>query len=527
MQFKNPIIPGFHPDPSICRVGEDYYIVTSSFEFLPGLPIFHSKDLINWKQIGHCLTRPEQMEFPNCMSTGGIFAPTIRYHQGTFYVVSTNVYHEGAMAPGGSGNFIVTATDPAGEWSSPIWVSQGGIDPSLFWDDDGKVYFTSTIPALNEVGNLVNAIWQAEINPDTGELLTESKIISYGCGGRFAEGPHIYKKDGYYYLLLAEGGTEFGHMETISRSKSIWGPFENCPHNPILTASQENDPTLAATGHADLVEAHDGSWWVVFLCYRLSENYYHHMGRETSIAPVQWIDGWPVIYDGKTPQVMMEAECLPQKSIMDETPIRTHFAGQELGLEWNFIRTYYNGFSVTDHPGYLTLKGNAATLSDKATPAFIGRRIDNFEFRAETLIGFEPEKDGEEAGIAIAHTTGAHYEFVLTKKDGVKKALVRKTLFDMTTETYYQINSEGPAHLQIIGDRYDVIFNIMIDGTYIEVGRGLVKLLSSEMAGGCLGTYVGMYASGNGKEMTTGAKYEWFDYERLPEKEKKPMFFSE
>lgn len=537
MKYQNPIIPGFHPDPSICRVGEDYYIANSSFEFLPGLPVFHSRDLLHWQQIGHCLTRPEQMQFANCCHNGGIFAPTIRYHQGTFYLVTTNVTREGALAPNGSGNFIITAHDAAGPWSDPLWVKQGGIDPSLFWDTDGKVYFTSTMPAEGADGAMINGIYQAEIDPDSGELLTESKIISYGCGGRYAEGPHIYKKDDNYYLLLAEGGTEFGHMVTISRSKSVWGPFEACPHNPILTASQEYDPSQAGIGHADLVEAHDGNWWIVFLCYRLSENYYHHMGRETAIAPMEWVEGWPVVNGGKTPQEEMETDRIPfahttagqedERDIYGNTSFRTDFSGEDLGMAWNSFRQHFEGYSMVKNPGCLTLMGSQHTLNENATPAFIGRRIDNFEFRAETKLDFEPQEEGEESGLAIAHNPHGHYEFVIAKKNGVKKAVVRKTVFDMVVESESTELPEGPVQLQIIADRYDVIFSIGQGSSYSEIGRGLIKMLSSEVVGGCIGTYIGMYASGNGKPMKTEAKYQWFDYEHLPKKPKRAMFFAE
>ena len=188
--YKNPVIPGFHPDPSICRVGEDFYLVTSSFQYFPGVPVFHSKDLINWEQIGHCLTRPEQVNLNGASVWGGIFAPTIRYHEGVFYMITTNVTDKG--------NFLVHTTDPAGEWSDPIPIKQGGIDPSLYFED-GKCYLVS---------NPDNYITLCQINPKTGEQLTESKRIRIGTGGRFPEGPHIYKKDNWYYLLISEGGTE-------------------------------------------------------------------------------------------------------------------------------------------------------------------------------------------------------------------------------------------------------------------------------------------------------------------------------
>lgn len=537
--IQNPIIPGFHPDPSICRVHQDYYLVNSSFEFLPGIPIFHSNDLIHWKQLGHCLHRPEQMEFPKCQQNAGIFAPTIRYHQGVFYVIATNVAREGAMEPGGSGTFIITAKQPEGPWSLPCWVSQGGIDPSIFWDDDGKAYFMSTMPALREDGSEGNGIYQAQICPDTGELLTESKIISNGCGGRFAEGPHMYKKDEWYYLITAEGGTEFCHMACISRSRSVWGPFDPCPHNPILTANKEHNPEFAGLGHGDLVQAHDGSWWLVYLGHRLTEAYYHHMGRETGIAPVEWVDGWPLVYSGRTPGLEVETKLLPLKNdnhkekkqsedIYGNIDRRTWFDGKSLGYEWNFFRTFFDGYSMTKVPGWLSLYGNERTLNDKDTPAFIGRRIDHFEFRAETLMKWIP-KAYEEAGLAIAHTPFVHYEFVVALKDGERRPLLRKRIFDMITEQWGAPLSGDLVKLQIIGDRYCLEFYICEENesSYKKVGSGAVKLLSSEVAGGCIGCYIGIYASGNGWKSENAAKYRWFDYEWLPPKPVKARYFQD
>ena len=268
MQYTNPIIPGLYPDPSICRVGDDYYLVTSSFEYFPGVPLFHSKDLVNWRQIGHCLTTERQLPLGNAGSSGGIYAPTIRHHDGWFYMVTTNV--------SGIGNFLVRSEQPAGPWSDPIPVMQEGIDPSLFFDEDGRVYY--------QFANH-SRIYQCEIDISSGSLLTESRLIWKGTGGAYPEAPHLYKINGLYYLIIAEGGTEYGHMVTIARSDSPYGPYEACPHNPILSHRSLNS-SIHATGHADLVQAHDGSWWAVFLGIRpVSYPFRHHLGRELFWRP--------------------------------------------------------------------------------------------------------------------------------------------------------------------------------------------------------------------------------------------------
>ena len=248
MTYENPILPGFYPDPSICRVGEDYYLVNSSFEFFPGVPLWHSRDLLHWEQLGYVLTRESQLPLVDCRTSGGIFAPTIRYHDGRFYMITTNVT--------GGGNFFVWTDDIRGEWSGPIWIDHQGIDPSLFWDADGKVYYTGT--HTDENGN--NCIGQFEIDLETGAKLSETKCIWYGTGGKCPEGPHMYRIGNWYYLMIAEGGTEYGHMETIARSRSVWGPFESCPHNPILTHRNAHRVEFQALGHADLVETPEGKW---------------------------------------------------------------------------------------------------------------------------------------------------------------------------------------------------------------------------------------------------------------------------
>ncbi len=273
-RYKNPIIPGFNPDPSICRAGSDYYLVTSSFEYFPGVPVYHSTDMVNWQNIGYCLTRDTQLPLQKCRASGGIYAPTIRYHDGLFYMVTTNVSNKG--------NFYVTAKDPAGEWSEPFWVDQGGIDPTIFWDEDGKSYF------LSNGHTNKNGIVLSEINLKTGKRTTEPIIIWQGTGGRYPEGPHIYKKDGYYYLLISEGGTEYGHMITIARSRQIYGPYESCQYNPILThvgKITQNNP-IQGTGHADLVQDTKGDWWMVCLAFRAFNGQHHTLGRETGILTV-------------------------------------------------------------------------------------------------------------------------------------------------------------------------------------------------------------------------------------------------
>ena len=327
MQYRNPIIPGFHPDPSICRVGGDFYLVTSSFEYFPGVPIFHSRDMVNWKQIGHCLTRKSQLPLDKAGSSGGIYAPTIRHHAGRFYMVTTNVSHRG--------NFYVHTDNPAGEWSDPIWVDQPGIDPSLLFDDDGKAYFVTNGAKDHAHGN--RGAFQSEIDIATGKL-GDCRHLWNGTGGQYPEGPHVFKKDGWYYLLMAEGGTEFGHMVTIARSKNVFGPFEPCPHNPILSHRSIDTP-LQSTGHPDLVADEQGRWWIVFLaCRHVGYPKMHHIGRETCLAPVEWTkEGWPIVNSGLPVPLEVETDRpIPQQ--VRPCGFTDNFTSPKLGLQWNFRR---------------------------------------------------------------------------------------------------------------------------------------------------------------------------------------------
>ncbi len=279
-----PILSGFHPDPSICRVGPDYYLITSSFEYAPGVPIFHSRDLLRWEQIGNVLDREDQLVLPAGWDSGGIFAPTLRHHGGRFWMITTNV------AQFRRGHLIVSAEDPAGPWSAPVYTTGAqGIDPDLTWDEDGTCYLTwasSLAP---------HPISQAAIDPESGGLLSEPRALWSGSGMAHPEGPHLYRRNGWWYLLLAEGGTERGHAVTVARSRSITGPFEGNPANPILTHRSSDHP-VQNTGHADLVELPDGRWAAVHLGVRPrgATPGFHVNGRETFLTAVRWEDNWPV-----------------------------------------------------------------------------------------------------------------------------------------------------------------------------------------------------------------------------------------
>src|SRR5690349_19562492 len=310
MSFQNPVIPGFHPDPSICRVGADYYLACSSFEYFPGVPIFHSRDLVHWTQLGNALDRPSQLPLPvDTPSSAGIYAPTLRHHDGRFWLITTNVTH--------GGNFLVTATDPAGPWSDPIPApGVHGIDPDLAWDEDGTCWCT------------VAGVSQIRLDPATGTTTGAARRIWSGTPGAQApEAPHLYRIGDWWYLLIAEGGTERGHSVSVARARTPRGPYQPAPGNPVLS-HRSTDRPIQSTGHSDLVRAPDGSWALVLLGTRPRGRTpaFHVLGRETFLAPVTWADGWPVV--GPVP----ERHRAPGGwQPIPPPPVRDDFDGDRLG----------------------------------------------------------------------------------------------------------------------------------------------------------------------------------------------------
>lgn len=502
MNYRNPVIRGFHPDPSICRVGHDYYLVTSSFEYFPGVPLFHSTDLVNWQQIGHVLTRREQLNLSNAGSSGGIYAPTIRYHNGTFYMTTTNVSD--------CGNFYVHTEDPFGKWSDPILVDQPGIDPDLFFDEDGQVYFTTSHDAMGQ------GTYQSRIDTRTGERLSDIKLIWKGTGGQYPEAPHLYRIGHWYYLMISEGGTEYGHMVTIARSKRPDGPFESCPYNPILSHRSLLKP-IHATGHADLVQTPEGSWWAVFLGIR--PNGYpprHHLGRETFLAPARWTDdGWPIIGNNGTIDDTMSAEDLTLVAPIT-APVRDDFNNESLAASWTFLRSPQpENWSLSAKGGCLTLYGSPVTLNEADSPAFVGRRQQDFHCRASTHLSFKPQQDGEEAGITVYMNERFHYDMALVRLSGDSKLIFRRRL-----GTLWKVESEIPwssDHILLViqADKthYHFGFSESEDKEPFWFGKGESGLLATEVAGGFTGVFIAMYATGNGARSITPAHFDWFDYE--------------
>lgn len=495
-QYHNPIIPGYHPTPSICRVGDDFYLVNSSSQYFPGIPIYHSKDLVNWEQIGNVLDRESQLPLKGAASWTGIFAPTIRYHDGLFYLVATNV--------GNGGNFLVTAKDPKGPWSEPIWLKQEGIDPSL-WFENGKCYMVS---------NPDNTIMLCEIDVKTGKQLTPSKPLWQGMGLRYPEAPHIYKKDGWYYLLISEGGTEIAHCMTIARSRNIYGPYESCPHNPILTHCnvKGQNSQIQATGHGDFIQAGDGSWWLVFLAYRHFGINYHHLGRETFLAPVEWKKGqWPVVNGGEPVDTLMSGNPLGVGQNSQKRHIHTTF-DKPLGPEWIHIQNPdSNNYKV--RVGRLQLISSRGTLAKNDRPTFIGRRQESPKMVAETFINFEEGLPRDEAGMVVYQLHDGHAEIFMRPTNGKTQVAVKCQLKSVESLMATAEIEGYSAYLRISSDGDFYVFSYSVDGKeYKTLAKLNCSLLSTEVLGGFTGAVIGLYAVENNFSEAYGRSFALFDY---------------
>lgn len=528
--FRNPILPGFYPDPSICRVGEDYYLVNSSFEYFPGLPIFHSRDLVHWRQMGHVLDRPSQLPLDGVYASGGLYAPTIRYHNGTFYVINTLV---GGTAQ--KGNFIVTATSPTGPWSEPYWLDNApGIDPSLFFDDDGRAWYVGNRAVANGRYPGHNEIWLQELDLNTMQLIGGPRALWEGAArdATWAEAPHLYKINGLYYLMIAEGGTSHDHAVTIARSPQITGPYEANRRNPIITHRHlGQDYPIVGTGHADLVETQSGEWWMVLLAMRPYGGYFYNLGRETFLVPLRWEEGWPVVAPGSGRVASVErAPDLPEQR-WSAIPACDHFDTQTLAPQWNFLRTPRDEFwSLAARPGYLRLRLRPERLTDLANPSFVGRRQQHMRFSARAALEFKSQHDDECAGLVLVQNNEFHFRFVIMGGAVTTVRLVKRSASEPNPQLMPIIAGADVtlAEFPIEGSRF--YFKVEADeqaysfyiATASEAWRPVAegvdgRILSTPFAGGFVGTYIGMYASSNGKPSTNSADFDWFEYLGLDE----------
>ena len=482
-----PIIPGFFPDPSICRVGERYYLVNSSFEYFPGIPLHTSTDLVTWEQVGNVLPTVGTLTVPAGLAgaSSGIYAPTIRFHGGRFWVTTTSI---GDVR---RGHLITHATAPAGPWSEPVFTTGAfGIDPDLFWDDDGTCYLT-----WHDV--LSPGISQAQVNPETGELLTQPKHIWSGTGGHSPEGPHIYYRNGWYYLLVAEGGTGPGHMVTVARSRNVYGPFTANPANPILTHRSTSSP-VQATGHGDLVELADGSWAMVHLGTQPRGSFprWHTNGRETFIVGIDWVGDWPVVDEQRFEIPVVE------RSFTDR------FDTSNLHPRWTSPASNPSSFTQMEADGLLLIAGRDAEGWESAN--LLATRVTDRQWQAEV------SATGDLA--LTLRIDDAHQAQVQRVGNTIKaRAIVgplsqdlgSESLGDAPVDLAIRAVSTGASPGQRTGPDSVELGYVNSENDFLSLAAIDGRYLSTELAGGFTGRMLGLEALGE------NAKIHRFTYRPL------------
>jgi xylan 1,4-beta-xylosidase len=482
-RYPNPLISGFYPDPSVVKVGSDYYLANSTFEYLPGIPVFQSTDLIGWKLIGHVVERPGQLASWDIPTNGGAWAPTIRHREGTFYVVVTD-----AM---GRGMLIFTAADPAGQWSDGT-VVEGihGIDPDLAWDDDGVAYITysglDTTSEQRMTGGHAG-ILQVTVDLATGQPLSAPQQLWSGTGLKFPEAPHLYSHDGYWYLMIAEGGTERGHGISVARGTAPSGPFESGPGNPVVSARSTSRP-IQNTGHGDLVQAPDGSWAVIMLGVRPGggTQAFSVLGRETFATTARWEDGWLKI----DPVILAPAE--------QEASFADDFSGPALSADWIAIRRYPDELADLSAPGRLRLTGDGSTLDDQR-PVFVGYRQQHRTCDVSVTV---QAGDGL-GGLVVRFDELNHYEIEVGGGTVTARAAVAGIRQEWTCPALAEVVA---LHLECVPPTGDQLLDMLTsdivvlgvsaapDGERTELARVDGRYLSQETAASFTGRVLGLYA---------------------------------
>ncbi|ANS70411.1 xylosidase glycosyl hydrolase family protein [Streptomyces lincolnensis] len=508
--FANPVLPGSHPDPSICRVGEDFYLVTSSFTYYPGLPLFHSRDLVDWRPLGHVVHRPSQVSLTGLGVSDGLWAATIRHHEGTFYVVVTL-----ARGRQGSTTFLYTASDPAGPWSDPVTLEAEGIDPSLFFDDDGRCWFTACRDAARPEVTGPGELWMRELDLESLALTGPTHILWHGAlRGAWVEAPHVYKRDGVYHLIGAEGGTEHHHAVTAARADAVTGPYTTDPRSPLLTHRHRGAAELIHNvGHVDLVDTPAGETWAVALGVRPVEGT-HTLGREVFLVPVEWTPRGPV-FAPDTGRVRL-TERLPAGAATPphrDSPVRDHFDSAALGPEWNSLRGPVDDL-VSPRPGEggLTVRLSPEPLTSKATPAFVARRQQHLRLSAACRVRFAAGAPTQEAGLAVFKEHDRHATLALTADaSGTPHVVLTALENGVATRLAALAVTGSEVVLAVDSDESGYAFRVE-DGTWSVLGSIERSFFSTERAGGFVGVYIGLYGTGNGEADAGEAQVRWFEY---------------
>ncbi|MEO7497187.1 MAG: glycoside hydrolase family 43 protein [Massilia sp.] len=502
-EFRNPILSGYYPDPSITRAGADYYLINSSFTNFPGIPVFHSRDLVSWRQIGNAISRPGQFSFNGIGSSRGIYAPDISYHDGVFYIVTTCVDC--------GGNIVMTATNPAGPWSDPKPIKFNGIDPSIFWDTDGKAYIVNNGDPIEKPrydGH--RGIWVQQFDPVSLTMVGERTLLVNGgvdiaTKPIWIEGPHVFRRGDYYYLIAAEGGTGDQHSEVVFRSTSVRGPFTPFAHNPILSQRsldrQRANPVTSA-GHAKFVQTQNGEWWATFLATRPYDGDLYNIGRETFLLPVSWKDDWPMVLEaGKRIPFVLPKPALPAQppsasadAVSGDFAYVDEFKGGALSPGRIGVRTPSAPFHTVAN-GQLTLT-SAGQLGDlAAAPAFLARRQQHHLASVSTSLAFHPVRDGDRAGLVAYQSDASHLFFGLTRIGGKQVVALytrAKAKDDVLVASAPVAGDTITLALRADGGRMS--FQYTVDGVSKVLAADLdARFLSTSRAGGFVGTIIGPY----------------------------------
>jgi len=511
--IKNPILRGFNPDPCICRAGDDYYIATSTFEWFPGVKIHHSRDLVNWRLVTRVLDRVSQLDMRGVSNSGGIWAPCLSYDKGVFYLVYT-VMPSNEPGPSDMYNYLVPATDITGPWSEPVHLVNQSFDPSLFhdhdgrkwllwlnWDDrlaeliqGGRINYALGLKTILKQGmdgfNPFKGILLQEYSPEQGRLIGQSRLIFKGTVLGVTEGPHLYKKDGYYYLVVAEGCTGRNHAVTVARSQAIHGPYEVHPDNPMLTSRGHPELTLQKAGHASLVETCDARWYMAHLCGRKVKGTRHFrctLGRETALQEIVWgDDGWPrLAAGGKAPQVLVTAPDLPPEP-WPRQPECDHFDRTELDTVYQTLRVPLgqDSLSLSERPGFLRLKGRESLWS-RYVQALIARPQQSFCYEATTCVEFEPQDFMQGAGLIAFYDTENYYYLRITHHERLGRVLdIQGASLGMKRPVFVRPIAlhGGRVHLRVRVEHSRLDFSYSLNGsTFKRIGRSYdASILSDE-----------------------------------------------
>ncbi|WP_199613833.1 glycoside hydrolase family 43 protein [Paenibacillus alkalitolerans] len=513
----NPILRGFNPDPSILRVGDDYYIATSTFEWFPGVQIHHSRDLVHWRLLTHALTRPSQLNMEGNIDSGGVWAPCLSYHDGVFYLIYTDVKSRiGAFKD--THNYLVTATDILGPWSEPIYLNSSGFDPSLFHDDDGRKWLVNMLWDHRKGRNRFAGIVLQEYSAEEAKLVGPVRHIFKGTDLKLTEGPHLYKRDGYYYLMTAEGGTEYNHAVTMARSRRIDGPYEVDPRNPVLTSAGRPDLPLQKAGHGSLVETQTGEWYMVHLCGRPVRDKLCNMGRETAIQRCYWTEEKWLRIDGggHEPLVVVQAPQLAPHPF-PPSPARDDFNRDTLGVDWSTLRVPADEawLSLRERPGFLRLKGRESLIS-RHRQSLVARRQQAFNCTAETCVEFEPEQYQQMAGLILYYDTKDYIYLRITRDEEAGKCLgiIRSVggRYDEPMDCDLPIEGVTRCGLRAVIEREFVQFWCSLDGSdWSPVGDKMdVAHLSDESPDYIrfTGTFIGLCV----QDLSGARKHADFDY---------------